>query len=218
MRTIYQATMDGSDSILYQPISMFIYYLQCAKEYKYQLEHDEKLELWLKPTIALIMFSTMALEAFISELAEFHIEDEHRDSFDRCQKIYLKPKTLKQSSVRFKFNILFETKFQKPIPDEIGAQVEYLIELRNTLVHYKTGKTAGQYQMHPPIRTPTSGGADMVTLDFTKPPKIYIPPFIQQVTVEAGVKAYTIVYECLKLWFEADGKNDDVKKLEEYRP
>jgi uncharacterized protein YutE (UPF0331/DUF86 family) len=216
MRTIYEARMDGSESILYQPISLISYYLECAKDYKDQLDRDEEPE--LSQTIVLIMFSTMTLESFINELAEFHIEPEDRESFDRCQKPYNKPKGLKQSSVTFKFKLLVEKKYKRFLPNELCDEIEYLIDLRNTLVHYKTSETAGQYRMTPPIKTTTSTGAQMVTLDFTKPITSYIPPFLQKVSVEAGIKAYSIAYHCLKIWFEFDNNTPELAKLEKYKP
>lgn len=216
MRTIYEAKMDGSDPIFYQPISLVSYYLECAQEYKNQLENDEKPE--LSQTIVLIMFSTMTIESFINELAEFHIEPEYRESFDRCQKPYAKPKGEKQSSVTFKLKLLVEKKYQRPLPNDLCEEVEYLIDLRNTLVHYKTSETAGQYRMAPPIKTITSSGEQMITLDFTKPITSYTPPFLQKVSVESGLKAYSIAYDCLRVWFEFENNLSELAKLEKYKP
>ena len=165
----------------------------------------------LRNTISTITFSAMTLEAFINEVSENEIKSELQGEFDRTQKTYKKPQG--QSSIRFKFCRLLLDKHKFVATIELTEKLEFLANLRNTLVHYKISETAGKYIMEPVTKTVLREGEAMFSIDFTKKPKKVEPPFLEKISPEAGLKSYLIVLDALKLWFEFEGDIEQVNLL-----
>lgn len=212
MPTIYEAKFDGSNGVRYFHISLVRLYLDQA--YKYALEvkrnGDENM---LASAITAIVFSAMALEAFINEVSEDVIDKEELNQFIRFKRPYKMEGG--EGSVCAKYRIIFEKKFNHVLEEEVKKSIKALIELRNNLVHYKLTELAGKFIMPPVKHTPTGDGGIMSTLDFMVKPERVEPPFISKVHPKAAVNSFNTALFVINKWGEMLGAKDYVPGLEE---
>jgi hypothetical protein len=214
MPVVFEIEMDGSDGVFYDHFPLVGFYLDSAYNFKQSLTIEAEYGILLKNIISTILFSAMTLEAFINERAEDVIGKESRSDFDRCRGDYKKNKN--ESSVLFKFRKLVQIQFKQDIDSDLTEKIEYLIELRNTLVHYKLSDTAGKYYTAPAKKTLLPSGEYMQTIEFNTPIKLFDPPFLEKVSVDAGNRAFTNTLDCIKLWLMLASETEQLGHLSRF--
>lgn len=212
MPVIYEGKTDGSNGVRYIHISLVRFYLDQAHEnaVKAKIEHQDGV--LLPASIIGILFSAMSVEAFVNEICEDVIPTDAINDFIRLRKKYKKAKG--ESSVGAKVRILFEEKFHKVVPDEIRAEIEETVSLRNNLSHYKLSELAAKLIMPAVAETPSlDGGLSMYSVDFTAEPERVEPPFVQRVTGLAAVECFNSALRLINYWGELSGESDNVPGL-----
>lgn len=211
MPTIYETKLDGSRGVRYFHISLVRLYLDQAHKNAIEASVAEN-ENPLFSCITAIVFSAMALEAFINEVSEDVIDKDELNRFIHLKKPYqIKGK---EGSVCAKYRILFEKSFNHELEEEIKNSIRALIELRNNLVHYKLTELAGKFIMPPVKHTPTGDGGMMSTIDFMVEPERVEPPFLSKVNSVAAVEGFNTAYSVINKWGTMLGAEDYVPGLE----
>lgn len=211
MPTVFKASLDGSLSVRYFHVPIIGFYLGSARDYAQASLDAKDPTIRLRKTVCAITFSAMTLEAFINEVSEDVIPEQDRAAFDKGREPYKKPRG--QSSVSFRYSRLVAIKHNVSPPGQLSAGIEELINVRNTLVHYKPTDTAGKYIMPPPAKTSTPDGAVMISFSFVERPLQVELPFLRKVSPEAAVSAYNTALRAIRYWHELCG---DGQKLEQF--
>lgn len=211
MPTIYEAKLDGSNAIRYFHFSLVGFYLNQAYDHAIQAKEDHGDGVLLASSIVGIMFSSMALEAFVNEMSEDIIPKEELNDFLHLRKAYKHGK--KESSLVAKTRILFEKRFSHPLSIEHLNGIENLASLRNNLVHYKLSELAGKYIM-PPVKTTQLGdGRYMTTLDFMAQPERVDPPFLLRISGYAAADCFNTALSVINSWGALLGEPDNTPGL-----
>lgn len=200
MPILFSAALNGVDeSVRYFHVPIVGFYLGAARDFARscidQKEDDDGL---VRNVICSITFSAMAVEALINEATDEMIPSGDRNAFDKGLKPF--KRASKQSLVMFKYVTLVERYKSAIVPDAILAGIKELVEIRNTLVHYKPEDTAGKYIMGPAIHTPTDDGGIMISFDFTRPPRRIQPPFVQNLSRDVAIRSYNTAMLTIKYW------------------
>ena len=211
MPTIYEAKFDGSNGVRYFHISLVRLYLDQAHKNAKEAGSTEN-ENSLASSIASIVFSSMALEAFINEVSEDVIDKEELNKFLRLKKPY--QITDKEGAVCAKYRILFDKRFNYELDEEVNTSIKSLIELRNNLIHYKLTELSGKFIMPPVKHMPTGDGGMMSTIDFMVEPERIEPPFLSKVNPAAAVEGFNTAYSVINKWGTMLGVEDYVPGLE----
>ena len=152
------------------------------------------------------------MEAFVNEICEDIIPTDEISDFIHLRKKY--KKTSGESSVSAKVRILFASKFDQEVPDDIRAGIEETVSLRNNLSHYKLSELAAKLIMPAVVETPSpNGGLSMYSIDFTAQPERVEPPFVQKVTGHAAVKCFNSALHLINYWGQLHGEDDSVPGL-----
>lgn len=208
MPTIFEANFDGSDAIRYFHISLVRMYLDQA--YKNATESCST-EQELVFSITSIMFSAMALEAFVNEMSEDVIEKNNLNAFIRMRSPY--KKNFGEGEVCAKIRILFKEKFNYLLEECDIKSIMDLVNNRNNLVHYKLTDTAGKLIMPPVKHSYFEDGRVMSTIDFTLTPKRMEPPFVESINSRSAVSGFNTVLQIILKWGELLGVDDYVPGL-----
>ena len=211
MPTVYERKMDGSNSVRYIQHSLIRFYLDEA--YKSATKAKKKCQKGVLQgsSIIGIMFSVMAVEAFINEISEDLIEPERLNEFMFLRKTFKKVKG--ESSIISKLKIIFEIKFSQPLKKELVDDVKLSVEFRNNLVHYKLSEL-GEIHVMPPIKTVIAeDGSAMSCIDFTVKPERIEPPFISKINGKTAASCFNSVLATINYWGHLMGVNDNVPGL-----
>lgn len=213
MPTIYEAKFDGSNAIRHFHISLLRFYLDQAHEHAIKTKEESIEGNLLAHCVSGIMFSAMAIEAFVNEVSEDIIPKEELNDFIHLRKKYKKNKD--ESSVLAKNRIIFGIKHCHALDDNMKVRMGELISMRNNLVHYKLSELSGKYIMPPAKNTPLADGRFMSTIDFMVQPERIEPPFIQKVNSRAAITSFNTALSVVNKWGELLGVEDYVPGLEE---
>jgi hypothetical protein len=212
MPVIYEGKTDGSNGVRYVHISLVRFYLDQAHEHAVKARLDHQAGVVLPASIVGILFSAMSIEAFVNEICEDIIPSGEINHFVHLRKKYKKANG--ESSVGAKVRMLFESKFNQAVPDDIAAEIEETVSLRNNLSHYKLSELAGKLIMPAVVETPCpNGGLSMYTVDFMAKPERVEPPFVQRVTGHAAVRCFNSALRLINYWGELHGESDSVPGL-----
>jgi hypothetical protein len=211
MPTIYEAKFDGSNGVRYFHIPLVRLYLDQAHKNAMDANITEN-DNPLASSITAIVFSAMAIEAFINQVSEDVIDKEELNKFFHLRKPYqIKDK---EGSICAKYRILFEKRFNYELEEEVKSSIRSLIELRNNLVHYKLTELSGKFIMPPVKHTPTGDGGMMSTIDFMVEPERVEPPFLTKVNSAAAVEGFNTAYSAVSRWGAMLGVEDYVPGLQ----
>lgn len=210
MPIVFEANFDGSDTVRYFQISLVRLYLDQAHKYATDSK-NEGVDRELVSSITSIMFSAMALEAFVNEISEDVIEKDNLDNFIRLRAPY-KMKS-GEGSICAKIRILFDTKFKYSLEGDSIRSVIELANFRNSLVHYKLTDTAGKIIMPPVKHMPLEGGGVMSTIDFMVEPKRVEPPFVDKINSKSAAAGFNTAMMMILKWGELMGVEDFVPGL-----
>lgn len=211
MPIVYEGKLDGSSGVRYFQYSLVGFYLDQAFEHASKAKDHCRPGILQASSIIGIMFSVMALEAFINEISEDLIPAEELDDF-----IFLKRKYRKQSgesSVSAKLRVLFKLKYNQDIEGVLLENVEASVQLRNNLVHYKLTELAGKFIMPPIESIKAQDGRIMSCIDFTSEPERIDPPFISKVNGDAAANCFNSTLLIINYWGELKGVSDNVPGL-----
>lgn len=197
MSTVYEINKSG-EHVRYVHHSLVVFYLEQANNNAMQAREEQIDGVVLSSSIVCILFSAIALEAALNEIAEKVLDESELDDFEFCRGDFRKEK--KRSALRCKLNHLLQRKFDTHFPETIGAEIDNLSELRNSLVHYKLSKYATKLKVNVPK---TRAGLSVV--DFNAPTEIIEEPLVKKITAEAAVASYNAVLKALHCWGEQEG-------------
>lgn len=213
MATIFSAKLDGSEAVRYFHVPIVGFYLGTARDYaRSSLELDNG-DVRLRKVICAVTFSSMALEALINEAADDVIPSNEKVAFDKGQKPH--KKAANQSLVKFKYVTLIEMYKGSLVPPEVLSGIDELIDIRNTLVHYKPMDTAGKHILNPPTSTPTADGKIMTSISFIEKPRRIEAPFIQRLSPEVAVNSYNTAVRAIRCWQTLCGSEWDEQMFPE---
>lgn len=210
MPTVFEANFDGSDTVRCFHISLVRLYLDQANE-NARASISSGADAELVRSITAIMFSAMALEAFVNEVSEDVIENNEMDNFVRLKKPFKIQKN--EGSICAKLRIIFERKYKYELEDEYTDRIIELANYRNSLVHYKLTDTAGKIILPPVTHTKLDDGRTMSTIDFMAKPKRIEPPFIYRINSKSAVSAFNAALTVILLWGNLSGIEDSVPGL-----
>jgi len=209
---LYEARFDGSEAIRHYHVSIIRFYLDQAYEYSAQAKRDDEEGVLLASSVIGLMFSVMALEAFINEVAEDVFHEKELVDFTRLRRGY---RCLAgESTVMAKLRILFDRRHGVAVNEELMTSIGYAISLRNNLTHYKLSELSGKHVLPPPGKVDGSDGEFMHVVDLTVEPETVIPPFIEKVTGGAAADAFNAVLNVIKEWGKLQGVIDSVPGLD----
>ncbi len=209
----FRARLDGTETYRYYHVPIVSYYLRSARQYAVLAESEQEQELRLLASISAIVYSAMAIEAFINERAEDELPDSEREDFDQCRKKYKRKKGI--PSVPFKFNALVSLKFGVSVPEEIGEGLVRLVERRNTLVHYKRNETAGKLHLPGPRMGENTNGGISILWSLVEEPVDVDPPFIQMIGPESAAESHNASLAAIRFWLQRCGSEDQLAGYEE---
>lgn len=212
----FSARLDGTETYRYNHVPIVSYYLNSARQYAVLAESEQAQEPRLLASISAIVYSAMAIEAFINERAEDEIPDSEREDFDKCRKKYQREKGV--LSIPFKFKTLVSIKFGVNVPEEISASLKQLIERRNTLVHYKRNETAGKVHLPGPTREETPGGSIRILWSLVAEPVDIDPPFIQMIGPVSAAESHNASLAAIRFWLRQCGAEDQLAGYNEIPP
>ena len=186
-------------------MSLSIFYLEQALNHATGAANAPEGEPKFKESLLAIVFASLCLEAFANEMAENQFDGKELKDFLALKGKY---KIKHQAtSVAWKIKLLFDSCWtvnllimQSPL-----KEVEELYRLRNALVHYKLGETAGKAYMPPP-ETHVVG---VTVFDFMKQPTRIEPPLVARVNASEAAKSYNAALRTIKMWNERAGAPPD---------
>lgn len=198
MPTILTAAMDGSPVVRFHHLSLISHYLQIAYRHADPTDSSAGDLDDLSRAIIAITFSAMTFEAFANEVAEDTFSDAELQNFISLKGQFKKPKGI--TGIGHKMALLFSKKLYPPLPAAIAAGIDELVQLRNSLVHYKLSDMAGK-SYHPPMRsTPMADGGLMWSVNFMERAVRVEPPFLAKVNKQAAIRSYNTAYDFACLW------------------
>lgn len=210
MPTVYEASFDGSDTVRYFHISLVRLYLNQAHDNAIaSISADPDNE--LVTSITSVMFSAMALEAFVNEVSEDVIEKGALNNFIRLKSPYKMKKG--EGSICAKLRIIFDKKFNHELEAQLNEQIIELANYRNSLVHYKLSDTAGKVIMPPVKHTQLEDGKVMSTIDFMVEPKKIEPPLVNKINSKSAVSGFNTALSVILKWGKLSGIDDCVPGL-----
>lgn len=195
MPIVFEAKMDGSESVRYFHIHMSGLYLGISRRNAEAASLDNDADDALRKTVIAITFAAMALEAFANETAEDVIPQADLGAFAQLRGRFA---TKGKGSRVLAHLLLLAQEKQFPEPEEsLRSAIATIFELRNSLVHYKLSEMAGKVFLPPPRRSPDGS---MLSISFIEKPTRIEPPFLQRVTPRAARDAYNAAYDYLRYW------------------
>ena len=154
-----------------------------------------------------IVFSAMSLEAFLNEISEDIIPDSESNDFNYSRGAYKTKKN--ESSIGSKCKHLFRIKHDYHMDEQTVEDIERLVDLRNSLVHYKPTEMSTKL-----ILPSVSNGTGMFTVDFMAEPVRVEPPLIQRISGDMPAKCFNTSLSVIRKWGELSGIIDIVPDLE----
>jgi len=205
MPTIFQANLDGSESIRYFHVSLFAYYLRQAHVHAGNAYAATEVDSEFKESLLSILFSALSAEAFVNEMAEEKLHGTEIAAFHSLQNKY--KRTTETASITWKVKLLFELYWQHSlaIDTEPLVGVERLSKLRNALVHYKLHDSAGKAYMPPPKTIPVEGGGFLTGFNFMQSPTRVEPPLVSRLNRRESASCFNAVLRVAKLWNQCAG-------------
>lgn len=201
MPTIYKAKADGSNAVRYIQHSLVRMYLDMANFHSLEsIKLHEEGRLYSFSVIG-IVFSAMSLEAFLNEISEDIIPDTESNDFNYSRGSYKTKK--KESSIGSKCRHLFKIKHDYHMEEQTVEDIERLVDLRNSLVHYKPTEMSTKL-----ILPPARNGTGMFTVDFTAEPVRVEPPLIQKITGDMPARCFNTSLTVIRKWGELSNIDD----------
>jgi hypothetical protein len=202
----YEVTENG-EHFRYKHHSLVAFYLEESHKNAIQALEEHQEGVMLSASVISLIFSCLAMEAFLNEIASRVLDDSEIELFLFCKGAFKKKK--KESALKAKFRHMLNRKFEAELDSGLGACIDELSHLRNALVHYKMTEHATKYKVKAP-----KAPAGVIVADFLAPVELVQESFLKRITADAAVLGFNSVRDAINFLGRYEGIEDSTPGFE----
>lgn len=198
MPTVFTASLNDGLVVRHIHFSLVAHYLDIAQLHADPACQGLTIAHSLSRAIVAITFSAMSLEAFANEAAEDVFSESDLKAFIGLTGRFRKAKNV--TGIGHKIATIFSEKGFPSLPDELLADIDDVVGLRNSLVHYKLSDTAARLIFPPAKSINAQDGSTMWCIDLEQAPDRIEAPFLSKVNEASAIRSYNTVYDVARHW------------------